>query len=100
MDIVDRFTILVVDEEPPICDILTRIAQKAFPQAQFVNTRSVAETYHYLDQQVTELPQLILLDIDLKEAKNGLDMLPELNHRLQGRVPIIMLSVQTERLKV
>ncbi|GAB3050139.1 response regulator [Spirosoma pulveris] len=86
------FTILVVDDEPPICEVLVRLAKKEFPEADFINTRSVQETLAYFDQQPLRLPQLILLDIDLRQVKSGLDLLPELRQRFQGRIPIVVFS--------
>ncbi len=94
------FDILVVDDEPPISDILTRIGKKVFPEANFIGTRSTQETITYLDTHTSRPPQLILLDIDLNQAKNGLDLLPDLWERFQGSVPIIMLSMLTEQSKV
>jgi CheY-like chemotaxis protein len=91
-----NFSVLVVDDEPPICDLLARIAQKQFPEATFINTRSAKETVDYLEQAGERVPNLILLDIDLKQAQGGLDLLPALRSRFEGRVPVIMLSVVDE----
>lgn len=91
------FRILVVDDEPPICDLLTRMAQKLFPEATFVNTRSAQETVHYLDNQPTKWPQLVLLDINLHQAVDGLTLLPQLHSRFKGRVPIIMLTTSADQ---
>ncbi|GAB3957437.1 hypothetical protein GCM10028805_50130 [Spirosoma harenae] len=94
------FSILVVDDEPPIHDLMVRVAEKVFPQARFTNTRSVQETLAYLDAQADQPPQLILLDIDLRESANGLSLLPELRSRFKGRVPIIILSYLDENDKI
>lgn len=93
------FMILVVDDEPPVCDLLTRIAQKAFPEATFTNTRSAPETLTYL-AKTTKLPQLVLLDIDLKAESNGLALLPELIQRFQGKVPVIIFSMDGAKLTI
>ncbi|GAB4049057.1 response regulator [Spirosoma litoris] len=94
------FAILVVDDEPPIYELLVRASEKEFPEARFTNTRSVQETITYLDKQSDQSPQLILLDIDLRESADGLSLLPELWARFKGRVPIIMLSYLDEEDKI
>jgi CheY-like chemotaxis protein len=94
------FDILVVDDEPPIYEILVRAAGKIFPQAKFTNTRTVQETLSYLNAQTAQPPQLILLDIDLREQTDGLALLPELRRRFNGRIPIIMLSYLDEETKI
>ncbi|GAB4020205.1 response regulator [Spirosoma migulaei] len=93
---VKPFTILVVDDEPPICELLARLANQLFPEASFVNARSAQETLSYLDKHYEEPPQLILLDIDLGHSINGLDLIPQLNDHLKGRVPIVMLTSTLE----
>ncbi|GAB3052327.1 response regulator [Spirosoma pulveris] len=96
MQDVKPFTILVVDDEPPICELLERIADPIFPEACFVNTRSAQETLDYLDKLPATAPQLILLDIDLGSSVDGLALIPELQNRLKGRAPIIMFSSSSE----
>ncbi|QKZ14726.1 PleD family two-component system response regulator [Spirosoma sp. KUDC1026] len=86
------FKILVVDDEPPVCELLNRTASKVFPEAVFVNTGSREETLTYLNQQPDNKPQLVLLDIDLGGRVDGLELLPQLWQQLEGAVPIIMLS--------
>jgi CheY-like chemotaxis protein len=94
------FEILVVDDEPPIYDLLVRIGKQAFPEATFANTRGPRETIDYLDQHPTKLPHLILLDIDLKQATDGLDLLPQLVNRFKGQVPIVVFTSSTRKLDV
>ena len=93
---VKQFEILVVDDEPPICELLERVAKELFPEAAFVNARSAQETLDYLDKQAAKPPQLVLLDIDLGTAINGLDLLPQLNNQLKGKAPIVMLTSSSE----
>lgn len=88
------FEILVVDDEPPIFDLLVRVSKTLFPEATFTNTRSAQETLDYLQRASGQLPQLVLLDIDLKQDVDGLGLLPDLQARLKGQIPIIMLSIQ------
>ncbi|GAB3747092.1 response regulator [Spirosoma pomorum] len=94
------FQILVVDDEPPICELLTRVAKDIFPEASFVNTRSPQETLDNIDARLYAPPQLILLDIDLGSSISGLDLIPELISRLQGQTPIIILSNLSEDSKI
>ncbi|MBD2703327.1 response regulator [Spirosoma sp. BT702] len=96
----ESFHILVVDDEPPIFDFLCRIAAKDFPEARLTNTRSAPETLEHLDSHADQPPQLVLLDIDLRAATDGLSLLPELRGRFKGRVPIIMLSYLDEEAKI
>lgn len=91
------FTVLVVDDEPPIGDIIARMARDSFPEATFINMRSASETMAYLDQQKSSLPQLVLLDVDLHQYPNGLDLLPRLHDRFKALVPIVMLTVSNEQ---
>ncbi|GAB4038208.1 response regulator [Spirosoma gilvum] len=70
------FDILVVDDEPPISELLTRIAQHEFPQAKIIPTHSIQQTLEYLQTRLDHPPQLILLDIDLRYAQDGLSLLP------------------------
>lgn len=86
------FEILVVDDEPPIYEMLTLIARKVFPEATFSSASSAQETLLKIDESMARLPQLVLLDIDLRQSVSGLDLLPELKNKLRGQVPIIIFS--------
>ena len=96
----EPFLILVVDDEPPIFDILTKTAQNRFPQATFVNTRSVQETINYLNDNQSQLPQLVLIDVDLGLTKNGFDLLDEIQNHFKGKMPAIMLTVLDDQAAV
>lgn len=85
--------ILVVDDEPPIFDLLQRLGHQLFPEAQFISTRSGQECLDYLANPASVSPQLILLDIDLHQSINGLELLPQLRSLLKGQAPIIILTV-------
>ncbi|MBD2703314.1 response regulator [Spirosoma sp. BT702] len=85
-------TILVIDDEPPILEMLQRIGQQAFPEASFVGVASPQQAFAYLNDELAQQPKLILLDIDFQQSVNGLDVLPQLRARLQGKAPIIMFS--------
>ncbi|MBO0951559.1 response regulator [Fibrella forsythiae] len=94
------FLILVVDDEPPISELLSLSAKKVFPEASFISTTSARETMVYLNDPTTTIPQLILLDIDLRQEVDGLALLPRLRSRLNGQVPIIIFSSVDDEAKV
>lgn len=85
--------ILVVDDEPPVIDLLQRLGQDLFPQARFISTDSPQQTLDYLADSNNQRPQLILLDIDLHQSLNGIDLLPQIRTRLKGQIPIVMFTV-------
>ncbi|GAB3704923.1 hypothetical protein GCM10027592_36800 [Spirosoma flavus] len=88
-------TILVIDDETPIIDILQRIGQQVFPEANFIGVVSPQQAFAYLDDMSVQQPRLVLLDIDFQQAVNGLDILPRLRTQLQGKAPIIMFSMHS-----
>ena len=94
---VKPFEILVVDDEPPICELLEQVARRLFPEASFSNARSAQETLDYLATRAATPPQLILLDIDLGASTNGVELIPHLKDHLQGRAPIVMLTSSAEQ---
>lgn len=85
--------ILVVDDEPPVIDILRRLGQDIFPQARFISTDSPQQTLDYLDDTDEQQPQLILLDIDFHQSLNGIDLLPQIRSRLRQQAPVIMFTM-------
>ena len=96
MQACNPFNILLVDDEPPILDMLAHVAKTSFPESVIVNVRSPQETFEFLDSVSAKTLHLILLDIDLKLNQTGLDLLPQLRTLLEGRVPIVMLTSQIE----
>jgi len=90
------FTILVVDDETPIYELLVHVAEKQFPEAQFVNAHSIEEASEYLNNHLNKWPNLVLLDIDLRQTLTGLDFLPQLRHILDKKVPIVILAALAE----
>ncbi len=94
------FEILVVDDDPSVIDLFTRLGKQAFSEATFTWTKSHQETMSYLSRPTTTLPRLILLDIDLHMGPDGLSALPELVGRFSGRLPIIMFSNSNEEDKI
>lgn len=89
-----QFTILLVDDDPHIADILNRAAKRIFPQAHFIHTSSFTEAATYMDQVDGFGPKLILLDLDLQTEMSGFDFLTLVRNHHQGKlVPIIILSI-------
>ncbi|GAB4024701.1 response regulator [Spirosoma koreense] len=90
------FEILVIDDDQPTVDLLERVAQQNFPQANFMHISSPEQTMAYLGSGEVDWPRLILLDIDFKQPMDGLALLPQLRTHFKGQVPIIMFSVSAE----
>lgn len=84
--------ILIVDDEPPVIDVLRRVGKKHFPEAAFISTNSPQETLTYLEDATQAKPDLILLDIDLHSTINGLELLPQIRERTRMLTPVIMFS--------
>lgn len=85
--------ILVIDDEPPVTDLLQRLGKQVFPEAQFRSVDSPQQALIYLRDSQQPQPQLILLDIDLHQAINGIELLPQLRQTLRTVVPIVMFTV-------
>ncbi|WP_420146479.1 response regulator [Spirosoma sp.] len=85
--------ILVIDDEPPVTDLLQRLGKQVFPEATFISVDSPQQALNYLQDKQKPQPQLILLDIDLHQAINGIELLPQIRQVLQTVVPIVMFTV-------
>ena len=91
-----KFSILLVDDDPHLLDILCRAASRSFPEAIFSQIHSSTQAQAYLNQLDGYGPKLILLDIDLKQTETGLDFLVFLGAHPEGRLlPVIMLTVSS-----
>ena len=87
------FSILVIDDDPNIADILNQAAKSTFIEARFIAVHSFVDAASYLEGLRGRGPNLILLDLDLQSELNGLDFLTLLRGHPQGRfVPVVMLS--------
>ncbi len=84
--------VLIVDDEPPVVDILRHVGKKHFPEATFISANSPLETLLYLDDASKPQPNLILLDIDLHSVINGIELLPQIRALTRKLIPIIMFS--------
>src|SRR5438132_1633867 len=93
-------TILLVDDDQTIADLLNRAATSVFPEARFVPILSFSQAVEYFLNIKGKGPRLILLDYDLQSSMTGLDFLQLVRNHPQGRlVPVVMLSTnQSERL--
>ncbi len=84
--------VLIVDDEPPVVDILRHVGKKHFPEATFISANSPLETLLYLDDASKPQPNLILLDIDLHSVIDGIELLPQIRALTRKLIPIIMFS--------
>lgn len=89
--------ILLVDDEPPIIDILSRVGGQIFPEAQFISTDSPREVLQWLGDTSRQQPQLILLDIDLHQSVDGIELIPEIRSLTKSQVPIVMFTVSESK---
>ncbi|MFD1142036.1 response regulator [Larkinella insperata] len=89
-----EFSILLVDDDLQIVDLLNQAARHEFPQCQFIHRATVEEAITYLDTITGWGPRLALLDIDLKTDKTGLDLLTWIRgHEKYRLLPVVVLSV-------
>ncbi len=86
----DKKTILIVDDEKPIVDILVYNLQK-----EGYNTLEANDGLTAVDIALAEKPDLILLDIMLPKM-DGLTVCKKIRHTLN--VPILMLTAKDEEI--
>ncbi len=86
----DKKTILIVDDEKPIVDILVYNLQK-----EGYNTLEANDGVAAVDIALNERPDLILLDIMLPKM-DGLTVCKKIRHTLN--VPILMLTAKDEEI--
>lgn len=92
LDTEPAYSILLVDDDSQINEVLHQVAQSDFTQSRLTYANSFEAAVDYL--QTGTIPQLILLDIDLKAARNGLDVLQWIRSHPQYRlIPVVILSV-------
>ena len=88
-----RFSILLVEDDPSVVDLIIHTAQTSFGEANFIPVTSFAEAAEYLSSVAGRGPQLVLLDIGLGTSATGLDFLSLLQaHPLGKLVPVVILS--------
>ena len=86
----DKKTILIVDDEQPIIDMLVYNLQK-----EGYNTLEATDGEKAVDLALNENPDLILLDIMIPKI-DGLSVCKRIRHTLN--VPIIMLTAKSEEI--
>ena len=86
----DKKTILIVDDEKPIVEILVYNLQK-----EGYNTLEATDGEKAVDMALNNTPDLILLDIMIPKM-DGLSVCKRIRHTLN--VPIIMLSAKGEEI--
>lgn len=87
-----QFNVLIIDDDRPTFDLIQHLATNLFAEANFIGLSSPQEVTDYLENSTNKLPQLILLDIDLRQDIDGLTLLPQLHSRFRGQVPIVMFT--------
>jgi FixJ family two-component response regulator len=94
-----KFTILLVDDDLDVVDILRRASVQCFPEAIFIPVTDFNEASKYLSDLDGLGPNLVLLDIHLQVEPNGLTFLSLMREHPIGRlVPIIVLTTAVDRL--
>ena len=86
----DKKTILIVDDEKPIVDILVYNLQK-----EGYNTLEANDGLTAVDLALNKKPDLILLDIMLPKM-DGLTVCKKIKHVLN--IPIVMLTARGEEI--
>ena len=86
----DKKTILIVDDEQPIIDMLVYNLEK-----EGYNTLEATDGEKAVDLALNENPDLILLDIMIPKI-DGLSVCKRIRHTLN--VPIIMLTAKSEEI--
>ena len=86
----DKKTILIVDDEQPIIDMLVYNLEK-----EGYNTLEATDGEKAVDIALNNTPDLILLDIMIPKM-DGLSVCKRIRHTLN--VPIIMLSAKGEEI--
>lgn len=88
------FSILVVDDDPHLIELLTLAGQQSFPEASFFQITSVAEAIAYIKTLDGYGPRLVLLDLRLSPIENGLHFLSFLRANADTRfLPVVMLTI-------
>src|ERR687891_2688815 len=85
-----RGSILVVDDEPTIAEVVARYLERAGFQ-----TRVAADGPSAVAAAVGSRPDLVVLDIMLP-GFDGLEVMRRLHEDLDGRVPVILLTAKGE----
>ena len=81
------FTLLVVDDEPEIVKLVTKIFE-----ARGATVLSCSDGQQALDKVPAAMPEIVLLDIDLPKV-DGWEVCKQLkSNELTRRIPIVMMT--------
>ena len=88
------FRILLVDDDPLLIDLVSRVSQTSFPEAIFMQVTSTSQARTFFNSLEGYGPRLVLLDVNLEAQETGFDFLAYLRGTQQNNLlPVIMLTV-------
>jgi DNA-binding response OmpR family regulator len=90
MDGHGRGSVLVVDDEPTIAEVLTRYLERAG-----YDTRRASDGPQAIESARTERPDLVVLDLMLP-GMDGLEVMRRLRHQWRDRIAVILLTAKGE----
>ena len=85
-----RGSVLVVDDEPTIAEVVSRYLERAGYE-----THSAADGNEAIDAAATHRPDLVVLDLMLPGI-DGLEVMRRLREHDRGRTPVILLTAKGE----
>lgn len=89
-----QYSILLVDDDPHLVDLLKHAAKQVFPEASFLQVTSATEAITYIETLEGYGPRLVLLDLNLSPIDNGLHFLSYLRANESTRfLPVVILTV-------
>ena len=88
--LVPRKKILIVDDEPNVCELLSETLKAAG-----YDTLTAADGREGLEKALYAHPDLILLDV-LMPGMDGWQMLSALRRESKSRIPVVMLTANSE----
>lgn len=86
--------VLIVEDHAPTANLMVRALNEAASEVSCIEVRTASEALEYLTRsgEAADLPDIVLLDLDLPD-KNGFDVLKTLNsHPKLSRTPVIVVS--------
>jgi DNA-binding response OmpR family regulator len=85
-----RGTVLVVDDEPTIAEVVSRYLERAG-----YRTRIASDGFGAIDAAADQRPDLVVLDLMLPGI-DGLEVMRRLRDQDRGRTPVILLTAKGE----
>ncbi|GAB3052320.1 response regulator [Spirosoma pulveris] len=93
-----KFTILLVDDDPDVATILTRVSSQSFPEARYIHVTEFKQAQNYLNDLDGLGPNLVLLDINLQTQPSGFEFLSLMRkHPVGCFVPIVILTATSKQ---